>query len=173
VLTPPELDSLTAEQKAVHDRFPTNLTQYLVLAEASARQYLELGVSFRYSTLTPQDRETVILRVGGLLDNPYEAMQHTDIARSLGVEDAVIDKLLTKATDFQTPRLARLTAYVDAAVGNTITPETVEALTGDFTDRQIAEIALLTGHYVMTSIFLKSFDVPLDAGPTAWGDVPQ
>ncbi|MEZ0052409.1 alkylhydroperoxidase family enzyme [Mycobacterium sp. MAA66] len=171
--TPPELDALTAEQRAVYERFPANLMRYLVLAQASAGLYLDLGISFRYSTLTPQDRECVILRVGSILDNPYEAMQHTDIARSLGVGDAVIDKLLSKATDFQDPRLGRLVTYVDAAVTNTVCPEMVEALTSDFTDRQIAEIALLTGHYVMTSIFLKSLNVPLDAGPTSWGDVPQ
>ncbi|MFD6199430.1 carboxymuconolactone decarboxylase family protein [Mycobacteriaceae bacterium NPDC060252] len=171
--TPPDLDTLTAEQRAVYDRFPTNLMQYLVLAEASAGRYLDLGISFRYSTLAPQDRESVILRVGGILDNPYEAMQHIDIARSHGVEGAIIDTLLTKSTDFQDPRLGRLMAYVDAAITNTVSPEIVGALTGDFTDRQIAEIALITGHYVMTSIFLKSFNVPLDERPAAWGDVPR
>ena len=173
MIAPPDLDALTSEQKAAYDRFPANLMRYLVLAEASAQPYLDLGESFRYSTLAPKDRETVILRVGGLLDNPYEAMQHKEIARSVGVDDVVIGKLLTKATDFQDPKLAKLVAYVDAAVGDTVGPEIIEALTGDFDDRQIAEIALLTGHYVMTSIFLKSLNVPLDAEPTDWGVVPQ
>lgn len=169
----PELDVLTPAQKAIYERFPTNITRYLVLAEASAEPYLDLGKSFRYSTLAPQDRETVILRVGGLLDNPYEAMQHKGIALSLGLEATVVEKLLTKATDFDSPKIARLVAYVDAAVHNSVVPEIVEVLTSDFSDRQIAEIALLTGHYVMTSIFLKSLDVPLDAQPAAWGDVPR
>ena len=84
-----------------------------------------------------------------------------------------MEKLLTKATDFDSPKIARLVAYVDAAVHNSVVPEIVEVLTSDFSDRQIAEIALLTGHYVMTSIFLKSLDVPLDAQPAAWGDVPR
>jgi alkylhydroperoxidase family enzyme len=122
MITPPKLDALTPEQKSVYETFPANITQYVVLAEASARPYLDLGMSFRYSTLTPQDRETVILRVGGLLDNPYEAMQHKEIARSLGLDDTVIEKLFNKATDFDDPRIAKLVAYVDAAVGNSISP---------------------------------------------------
>ena len=170
---PPEPDSLTAEQQAVYDRFPANLMRYMVLAEASAKPYLDLGMSFRHSTLAPKDRETVILRVGGLLDNAYEAMQHKDIARSVGVEEATIEKLLAKSTDFEDPKLAKLVAYVDAAVGNTVSPEVVAALADDYNDRQIAEFALLTGHYVMTSIFLKSLDIPLDAAATPWGNVPQ
>jgi alkylhydroperoxidase family enzyme len=172
MINPPELDALTPEQKSVYETFPANITHYLVLAEASAKPYLDLGMSFRYSTLTPRDRETVILRVGGLLDNPYEALQHKEIARSSGLDDAVIERLLNRAADFDDPRIAKLVAYVDAAVGNAVGPETVDALTDNFTDRQVSEIALLTGHYVMTSIFLKSLNVPLDPEPTAWGDVP-
>ncbi|EFV14788.1 carboxymuconolactone decarboxylase family protein [Segniliparus rugosus] len=170
---PPDLDSLTPAQRAVYDRFPANLMRYMVLAEASAQPYLDLGMSFRRASLPPKDRESVILRVGGLLDNAYEAMQHKEIARSVGVDDSDIEKLLAKSVDFEDPRLARLIAYVDAAVANAVTPSVVAALADDHDDRQIAEIALLVGHYVMTSIFLKSFEIPLDAEPTPWGDIPQ
>ncbi|MEZ0050242.1 AcrR family transcriptional regulator/alkylhydroperoxidase family enzyme [Mycobacterium sp. MAA66] len=173
MLVPPALQALTDDQRAVYDRFPANLTQYLLLAEASAQPYLNLGMSFRYATLAPKDRETIILRVAGLLDNSYEAMQHKGIATSVGIDESVIDQLLTKHASFHDPRLAKIVAYVDAAVSNTIDPLTVETLTADFTNRQIAEIALLTGHYVMTSIFLRSLNVPLDSQPTAWGDAPQ
>jgi Transposase IS116/IS110/IS902 family len=58
-------------------------------------------------------------------------MQHKEIARSVGVDDDVIGKLLTRATDFQDPRVAGLVAYVGAAVGNAVGPEIVEALAGD------------------------------------------
>jgi alkylhydroperoxidase family enzyme len=174
VVVPPALDSLTAEQSEVYRLFPANLTQYLLLTNESAEPYMRLGFSFRSVSISDTDRETVILRIGCLRRCAYELMQHIDIARRAGVEDAVIANLICGATSYGEPRIDRLVAYVDAALTNQITPQIMSDLALHYDDTQIAEIALLTGHYMMTAIFLQSLDVPLDANPTAWpGELPS
>lgn len=173
-VVPPALSTLTAEQAEIYRQFPANLTQYMLLAGESVEAYMRLGFSFRSISIPAADRETVILRIGCLRRCAYELMQHIDIARRAGVDDAVIANLICGAMSFGEPRIDRLVAYVDAALHNRITPQIMADLGQHYDDVQIAEISLLTGHYVMTAIFLQSLDVPLDANPTAWpGELPS
>lgn len=174
MVVPPALDTLTVEQSGIYRRFPANLTQYMLLAAENVEPYMQLGYSFRNISVPAQDRETVILRIGCLRQCAYELMQHIDIARRAGVDDGVIANLICGATSFGEPRIDRLVAYVDAALDNRLTPQIMADLGQHYDDTQIAEISMLTGHYVMTAIFLQSLDVPLDASPTEWpGELPH
>ena len=169
----PSADALNATQREIYERFPSNLVRGLLLAESNAIAYLNLGASFRKGTLKPFDRELVILRVGGLTRSDYEAMQHKEIALSAGIEQAGVTELLSggDCPSFDEQHRA-LIGYVDECVRMfRASASSFERLQAFYTDQEIAQLTLLTGHYWMTAVFLLNLDIPLDDHPTSWDHI--
>ncbi|WKG04891.1 carboxymuconolactone decarboxylase family protein [Mycolicibacterium sp. HK-90] len=161
----PDVADLDPAGREVYDLFPANLTRGLAMTGSSAKAYLALGLSFRTGALSPETRESVILRVGAVTRAEYEIHHHVREARDAGISDSVIDNLLSGATSFGDRRVDVLVAFVDDLLaqikgGGADTSHMQEF----YSDNEIAEIVLLAGHYVMTALFVNTLGIVPEEG---------
>lgn len=166
----PQLD---AEQIAVYERFPINLTRMLLYTRDLTGPYWEYALGFRNAAISARVREQIIVRVGAVTDCKYQLVQHQSEALRTGTSG----KLLAALTDprnheFGEPALNALVAYVDSLVKNIgAEQQRLDELRRNFPDNQVAEITLLAATYVLCAAFLKSLQVPLDDGPVDWAAI--
>lgn len=162
----PDVADLDPAGREVYDLFPANLSRGLVMTRSSAKPYLALGLSFRTGGLSPETRELVILRVGAVTSAEYEIHHHVREARDAGISDSRIDSVLSGATSFGDRRVDALIAFVDNLLtrikggGGADTTRLQEF----YSDNEIAEIVLLTGHYVMTALFINTLGIVPEGG---------
>ena len=147
---------------------PLELTRGLLMTRSSATHYLSLGRSFHHSWLTAATRELIILRVGAVTRTRYELFHHLPQASACGVSDEVIDKVVANAQSVGSADLDALMLFVDQLVGGVQgTAPSTETLQKYHSNNEIAEIALIVGHYVMTSLFIKVLGIqPEEPTPT-------
>lgn len=170
----PAVEDLTAQQRAVYDMLPLDLTRGLLLTRSSAAPYLSLGQSFQDSWLPASVRELIIVRVGALTGADYEIHYHVPQARACGVPDELIDKVVSGSLAVGAEDLDALMAFVDQLVGAVEdTPPAVDRLQQHYSNHEIAEIVLLVGHYVMTSLFVKVLGIRPEKSAASGASSPE
>lgn len=116
------------------------------------------------STLSPRDREILILRIAYLTGSAYEWGQHVSIGRDAGLSQDEIEAIKSdpgahgwSATD----RL--LLQATDQLHANTcIAPETWAALAAHYSEQQMLDLIFTVGNYNMLAMALNSIGVELD-----------
>jgi alkylhydroperoxidase family enzyme len=118
------------------------------------------------STLSPREREILILRIGWLCHSEYEWGQHVVIGKACGLtEDDLariqdgphaagldpFESLLLRATD---------ELYTDAMISDT----TWNQLAERYDTQQLFDVIFTVGQYNLVSMALNSLGVPLDEG---------
>ncbi len=118
------------------------------------------------STLSPRDREILILRIGWLCKAEYEWAQHVIIGKAAGMSDddvkAIADgpssshwgdkeRLLLQATDE-----LRADSFVSEATWN--------ALSKHYSTQQLMDLVFTVANYNLVSMVLNSLGVQLDDG---------
>ena len=163
-------NNMTAEQREQFDRFPSNLTRGLLLTEGRLSRALpNLANALRSSGLDPKVREGAILRIASLCDSAYEWMQHEEQALKSGWTRAELDQI--EAGDFARlpepfPALFR---FVDECVAHTrVSNEAFSQVRNALSDRDIATLVLLVGHYMMVARFIATLEIELDDEPDDW-----
>jgi alkylhydroperoxidase family enzyme len=173
-VTLPEVSEMTEEQRAVYDRFQSNLTRALLLTKGSAGPHLALGGSFTVGLLSFSDREVIVLRVAKLRDSAFEKMLHHPLALKAGLTEDEISDIENGAFDKLPPARAALVRYVDDCMQqHRASAESFRALREFYSENEIAEVTHLAGHSAMTAMFLSSLDIPLDEGETSWGRLTE
>ena len=117
------------------------------------------------STLSPRQRELLVLRVAALRDAEYEWAQHTVLAADAGLSPDEIarvgegpgadgwdahDRLLLRAAD---------ELIADARVAD----DTWQELAGQLDEQQLLDVVFTVGCYEVLAMVLRSVDVELDA----------
>jgi len=118
------------------------------------------------STLSPREREILILRVGWKCEAPYEWAQHVVIGKRAGLQDLEIERIKegAGAPGWTTSEAALLNA-ADELLGKVrIGDETWAILTAHYDTRQLMDIVFTVGNYSLVSMALNTFGVPLDEG---------
>jgi alkylhydroperoxidase family enzyme len=164
------VSEMTAEQREQYDRFPSNLTRGLLLAESRlARALPNLANALRASGLDPKIREGAILRVASLCDSAYERMQHVDQALRNGWTREELEAIESgQYTSFDAPE-ANALRFIDECVMNIrVSDETFAGIQRFFSGREIATLLLLAGHYMMVARFIATLDIELDDAPDQW-----
>lgn len=164
------IEDMTPAQREQYDRFPSNLSRALLLADQRLAGALpSLANALRASALDPKLREGVILRVAALSGSAYERMQHLGQAEKAGWTAAEIaaikagDRVRLPA-DFAAPL-----AFVDACVAAPRVPDDVFGATSAvLPPRDLVTVILLVGHYMMVARLLATLDVELDPAPDNW-----
>jgi alkylhydroperoxidase family enzyme len=142
----------------------------LAHAPEALSKFLEWGgyVLSKRNSLSPRQREIVILRVGFLCKSGYEFMQHAAIGKRAGLTDAEIAaiKAGAGAAGWSSADAALIRA-ADELVGDFfIADATWAALGQHFDDKQRMDVVLTAGQYVQVSMILNSFGVQLEPGVT-------
>ena len=117
------------------------------------------------SSLSPRERELVILRVGWLCRAEYEWSQHVVIGRAAGLDDDEIgriaqgpdagwnarDALLLRSTD---------ELHADSFIGD----ETWASLAKIYSTEQLMDLVFTVGQYNLVSMALNTLGVQLEDG---------
>jgi AhpD family alkylhydroperoxidase len=115
----------------------------------------------RESSLPGTLRELAIMRVALLNGAPYEADQHTPIARAEGLSEAQLDVLRTwQSSNAFDPRQRAVLAYTDAMTREIRVPDDVFAVIRSlFDERAIVELTATVAAYNMVSRFLEALQI--------------
>jgi len=147
------------------DRRPLNLYRVIAHANTAAPGFLSLGRALlTESDLDPKLRELVILRVGALSKASYEIYQHKRVGQSVGLSEEEIGAALRERSDDCLTDLARLILqFTESVVWEVKAPESLyAAVAKELTERQMAELLLTIGFYMLVSRFLENTEVGIE-----------
>ena len=121
------------------------------------------------STLTPRDRELVILRIGARCRSQYEFSQHAIIARRSDITDAEIEatKQPLDAHPWSPKDAALISAADELHDDARIADATWTTLTAELSTEQVMDVVFAVGQYNLVSMFLNTAGVQLDEGVPA------
>ena len=116
------------------------------------------------STLSPRDRELLVLRVAHLRDCAYEWAQHEILARDAGLTSEEIARVAAGPdAPGWSPRDRALVRAVDELVRDArVSDPTWEELVGVLDRRQLMDVVFTVGAYEVLAMALRSFGVELD-----------
>jgi alkylhydroperoxidase family enzyme len=145
---------------------PLNVFRMMAGSERLLKAFVDLGnqILFR-SALDPVLRELAIIRVGVLSGASYEVHQHDRIARSIGVPDDVIAALRVGPDDPVFDDRQRLVLrFTDDVVANVRAgDETFGGVVGTLSLREVQELTVTIGYYMLVSRFLETFGIEIEA----------
>ena len=120
----------------------------------------------RSSSLDAGERELIILRVAHRTACDYEWRHHVVRGRKAGLDDDRIARVRegSGAPGWSREESLLLRAVDDMLDASEIGPETLGAMDGVFSDKQILDIVFTVGVYFIMSTLLKTARVPLETG---------
>ena len=118
------------------------------------------------SSLTPRDRELVILRAGWQCQSAYEWAQHNRIALEAGMSQAEIDRVKdgAAAEGWSASERALLAAVDELLDRKTLSDGSWAELTGHFNEQQVLDIIFTAGNYATLAMALNTLGVEVDDG---------
>jgi alkylhydroperoxidase family enzyme len=141
----------------------TTLARHPDLFEA----WIRFGGRLLMGGLIPaRDRELAILRTAHNCSSPYEWAQHVPLARASGIEDEEIEALRRPLDEHAWADEDRLLLAAADELHSTsnLSDETWGALSRHYDERQLIELPMLVGHYVMLAGALNSLRVQVEDG---------
>ena len=116
------------------------------------------------TTLTPRQRELLVLRVAALRDSAYEWAQHAVIAGDNGIDEEEVARVATgpDAPGWSPLDRAMLRAVDELVHDATITDTTWAVLSGSFDDQQLLDLVFTVGAYEVLAMALRVCGTPLD-----------
>lgn len=127
------------------------------------------------STLAPQHRELLLIRIGILCRSEYEYAAHVRAGLQAGLTDADIDMILAgpESPNADATERALLRATDELHERERISAETWAALAETFDTRQLLDVLVAVGGYRSTSMLINSAGVQLDANMTEFRFPPE
>jgi alkylhydroperoxidase family enzyme len=121
------------------------------------------------STLTPRDRELLILRTGVRCNSQYEFSQHAIIARRSDITDAEIEATKRDIGDhpWSEHDAALLRAADELHDDARLSDATWSTLRAAYSNEQLLDTIFAVGNYHVVSMVLNSCGVQLDEGVPA------
>ena len=118
------------------------------------------------SSLTPRDRELVILRAGWLSHSEYEWAQHNRIALETGLTQEEVDRVKDggDAAGWTEAEKTLLIAVDEVLDKKNLTDENWNKLTVHFKEQQIIDIIFTAGNYALLAMALNTLGVEVDDG---------
>jgi 4-carboxymuconolactone decarboxylase len=155
---------------------PLNIFRMLANAETVFRPFLRFGDALLADLeLNGLLRELAILRVSRLTPHAeYEWVQHAPIARAVGASEeqlAALERDNIDASCFDDVQRAMLRFVSEVVRDARASDETFEALAAHLPPRQIVELLLVIGQYMMLARVMATLELELDE-PAAPGALP-
>jgi alkylhydroperoxidase family enzyme len=116
------------------------------------------------STLTPRQRELLVLRVATRRGSAYEWEQHRVLAGDVGLDPVEVERIAAgpDASGWSPFESAMLRA-VDELIGDgEITDPTWQLLAAEFDDQQLMDLVFTVGAYEILALAFRSFRIELD-----------
>ncbi len=163
-------DHLSDKGKTIMERVGhKNIFRMLSHSESHLTNYCRLGNAIRnHGVLDPCLRELAITRVGILLGADYEVIAHKNIGRTVGIPAIQIEALGDGAksgvfNDVETSVLEYADDLVDNANPGAGAAASFERVAEFLSPEELVELTLAITYYIMTSKFLITFGIDLEA----------
>lgn len=166
-------ESLSAAQSAHVPDYMAQLNIFRVLLKHPA--VAKIVNDFLYTllfrgSLDRRLRELVIMRIGWATGSEYEWAQHWRVARDLGVSEP--DLLGVRSWEsydgFGEVERAVLAATDEVVSSGAISEPTWKVCAAVLSEVELIELLFVIANWSMVSSFLRSVDIPLEEGMTAW-----
>src|ERR1700755_2349855 len=147
-----------------------NIFRMMAHSPSYLSQYCRLGGAIRNrGELDPIVRELAITRTGILCEAPYEVVAHKRIGKGVGVTDEQNAALENwqGASCFNDVQRAALSFTDEIVTMRAPTDATFTAIAAKLSPAALIELQLSVGFYIMTSKFLETFAVDLQAAADA------
>ena len=144
---------------------PVNVMRTMVRHPKLVKRWLPFTNHILFkSTLSPRDREIVILRVAWVTGCEYEWAQHVSIARDAGLSDDEIDRVAKGGEGWSAHEEALIRAVDELNAECFIGEETWAALSQTYSEQQVLDLMMTVGNYRGLAGVLNSAGVQLDEG---------
>lgn len=152
--------------RAFESASPLNIFRMMAHAGPLFGRFMQFGHGILAETeLDPSLRELAILRVGHLSGAAYEVQQHETIARQTGMREALLEAARTGDAGALDELEAQVLAFTEDVVKNVRASDaTFAPLLARLGPRQLQELTITIGFYMLVSRFLETFDVDLEDG---------
>ena len=116
------------------------------------------------STLSPRQRELLVLRVAALRDATYEWEQHAVLAGDAGITDSEVERIRSgpEAKGWSPVDAALLSAADELVHDARIGDATWAILAGELDTQQLMDVVFTVGAYDLLAMAFATFDVELD-----------
>ncbi len=116
------------------------------------------------STITPRQRELLVLRVAVLRDAAYEWAQHAVLAGDAGITSAELDQVKSGpgAGGWSPFEAALLTAADELVSDACLSEDTWTTLAAEFDTQQLMDVVFTVGAYDLLAMAFRTFGVELD-----------
>jgi alkylhydroperoxidase family enzyme len=146
---------------------PLNIFRMLAHADTAFRPWLRWGAALLGDLqLDPLLRELAILRVARLTPHAeYEWVQHVPIAKSVGGSDdqiAALERDQPEAQCFSPLERAVLRFTTEVVRDARAADDTLDALKQSLSPREIVELLMVIGNYMMIARVMATTDMELD-----------
>jgi 4-carboxymuconolactone decarboxylase len=123
------------------------------------------GQILNFTELDPVLREIAIIRAGVLCGSSYEVHQHRRIGRGIGMSQALLDGIDEgPGAAVFTPLQRQIMEFTDDVARNVRASDaTFDPLCKALGYKQIQELVITIGYYMMVSRFLETFDVDIES----------
>jgi alkylhydroperoxidase family enzyme len=166
----PYVEPATAPEsvREILERLPVRLNVFRMMAHAETnfRPLLALGTSIlAQQQLSAKLRELAILRVARLSPAEYEWVQHVQIALAAGASQEQVDALQRgdlEARCFDAVERVVLRFVTEVVRDVRASEATFTELAGRLSPREIVELVLAIGYYMLIARLLETMAVDLD-----------
>ena len=155
------------EKSRAKDGSLLNIFRTLVRAPDAFRAFSWWGgYIMSRNSLSPRDREIVILRTGWLCKSGYEWTQHHRIGLQSGLTAEEIERIKVGAgaEGWSPAERALIAAVDDLNRDHFISNVSWVELSKRYSERQCMDVVFTTGQYTQVSMILNTFGVQLDEG---------
>jgi alkylhydroperoxidase family enzyme len=158
-------------RKALERVPPINIFRMTANAETAFRPWLAFGGALLSSLqLDARLRELAILHVGRLSGAEYEWVQHVPIAKAVGASDddvAAIERGDLEAECLGDDVRAALRFTTEVVRDVRASDEAFEAVSAHLPPREIVELLLVIGQYMLVARVAETTGIEIDEGGTA------
>jgi alkylhydroperoxidase family enzyme len=173
---PPEMGEALAALRPAHPRHPfpsrregrpkgLNLLGTLAQhAELTKAFHTFTGYILFSSTLTPRQRELLVLRVAAVRGSAYEWEQHAVLAGDAGLDEVEVARIAAgpDAPGWSAVEMAMVRSVDELIDEGRIGDATWAELAGHLDEQQLMDLVFTVGCYEALALALRSFDVELD-----------
>ena len=142
-----------------------NIFRTLALVPKAFKRFMAWGgyILSDANSLSPRDRELVILRVGFNWKSGYEWAQHVRIGLECGLTEVEIERIKTGAEAFGwTDGERALLMATDELTADAFISDITWAALSDYSQKQRMDLVMTVAQYTQVSMMLNSFGVQLD-----------
>jgi alkylhydroperoxidase family enzyme len=164
----PDLDKISPEAREMIGRLPApfNIFRMVAHADTLLKPIMKLGgTMLGKMELDPRLRELALLHAVKIEGGDYEWVQHVPVALQLGATQAQIDALEEGRDDdacFDAKEKAMLRFTREVVEMVKASPEALADVRKYFSDREVVELILMSGFYIMLARLTETTGVEND-----------